>query len=409
MNRIKKYLKELFPGSVLLFTVAHFMHHVPGFIIQGIQTSLISQFSLTHYQVGLVSRSYNLAYGAGNLPAGWLGGRIAPRLLITIGVVGVAAFAFVTGFSPTYTFLLVAMLFVGLLGGGYHACASPVVSDTVDQEKRGKALGVHQIGGTAANMIVPVAAAAIATALTWRWSYFILTVPIVIFGVVLYVMMTRRHLGDSPKLAAMPAAETGPAERVRLRPLIAFMIAGTSVQIFVYSALYFVQSLVVEQFHGPQLLGGVMFALSQFGGLFAGPLGGHISDRIGRVPVMVAVSLVAGPLVFALGIVNTWWLLPFALLAVGACQYVAMPVTEAYVIGSTSTRNRSAILGIYYFASRGGPGLLTPIIGNLIDTQGYGRAFGATGAVLLGIAIVCSLLFWGTKDQPIHRRTSPVH
>jgi MFS family permease len=79
-------------------------------------------------------------------------------------------------------------------------------------------------------------------------------------------------------------------------------------------------------------------------------------------------------------------------------MYVAMPVSEAYVIGNASQRNRSTILGFYYFASRGGAGLLTPAIGKLADQYGFAIAFTIIGVVLFVITLVCSLLLWGHKD-----------
>jgi MFS family permease len=82
----------------------------------------------------------------------------------------------------------------------------------------------------------------------------------------------------------------------------------------------------------------------------------------------------------------------------GICMYVAMPVSEAYVISNSNANNRSTILGVYYFASRGGPGILMPIIGTLVDEFNFGVAFTWVGAALFAVVLVCSLLLWGTRD-----------
>ena len=52
--------------------------------------------------------------------------------------------------------MIFALILMGILGGGYHPMASPLLADTINIEKRGQALGVHQIGGTLANVIVPL-------------------------------------------------------------------------------------------------------------------------------------------------------------------------------------------------------------------------------------------------------------
>jgi len=63
-----------------------------------------------------------------------------------------------------------------------------------------------------------------------------------------------------------------------------------------------------------------------------------------------------------------------------------------------STRNRSTVLGVYYFASRGGLAIFLPIVGALIDKFNFSVAFTVIGAALFAITLICSALLWGTKD-----------
>lgn len=391
-------LKTFFSGLVPLFILAHFMHHIPGFLIQPLLPAIRDSFHLDYFQISWLTSSYTFAYGISNLPAGWLGGRIAPRLLITVGIVGVAFCGLIAGISPNYLIMIIAMLFMGILGGGYHPSASPLISDATPPEKRGQALGFHQIGGTAANIAVPLFAAALATFLTWRNFYILMTVPIIIYGVYLHILMKKRHLGDTPEEAQTEGFVIRINQRGYLRRMIAFVTLGVVVQVFVFSALNFVPLLVVDKFNGPQWAAAAILSLGHVAGLVAGPLGGQMSDRVGSIRVMLIVSLAAGPLVYLLSLGTHWWLLPLILLGMGTCMYVAMPVTESYVISNSSTHNRSTIIGIYYFASRGGPSILLPIIGNLINRFSFSVAFTTVGVALFAIALICSLMLWGTKD-----------
>jgi MFS family permease len=397
-NSIKANLKTFFSGLVPLFILAHFMHHIPGFLIQPLSPAIRDSFHLDYSQIAWLSSAYTFAYGISNLPAGWLGGRIAPRILITVGVVGVAVCGLIAGLSPNYLVMVFAMILMGILGGGYHPSASPLISDATPSEKRGQALGFHQIGGTAANIAVPLLAAALATFLTWRGFYVLMTVPTIIYGIYLYSLLKRRHLGDMPQKVQTDSFIIRINNRGYLRRMIAFVTMGIAVQVFVYSAMYFVPLLVVDKFLSAAWIAAAVLSLGHIAGLVAGPLGGHISDRVGKVPVMLVVSLASGPLVYLLSLGTHWWLLPFVLLAMGACMYVAMPVTESYVISNISTHNRSTIIGVYYFASRGGPAILLPIIGNLIDRFSFSVAFSTIGVALFVITLICSLMLWGTKD-----------
>lgn len=407
INRIKQYFKELFPGLVPLFLTAHFMHHVPGFIIQSLLPSIRDYFNLDYYRIGWLPGAYNIAYGLSNLPAGWLSGnRIAPRILIVIGVLGVAIFALFIGLSLNYIMILLALLLTGILGGGYHPSASPILADTVAAEKRGQVLGMHQVGGTLANFLTPLLTAAIITLLgiymptssTWRGPFIILSIPTIIFGIYLYVILKRRRLGDTPQQVQTESFSIRINARGYIRRMIAFVTLGTAVQTFVFSSMSFITLIVVDLYGGSEQAGAAFLALAHFSGLWAGPLGGYISDRIGKVPVMLTVSLTAGPIISLLGIGTYWWLLPILLLAMGTCMYVAMPVTEVYIISNARQKNRSTILGVYYAASRGGPGLLLIVMGKLMDQYSFSTTFALVGAALFAITLLCSLLLWGTKE-----------
>ena len=133
-------------------------------------------------------------------------------------------------------------------------------------------------------------------------------------------------------------------------------------------------------------------------GLLAGPLGGYLSDRLGKVPVMLTVGLLAGLFVYLLGLVSFGWQIFIVIFAMGVFQYVAMPTSEAYIISHTSQRNRSTVLGIYYAASRGGAGVIIPILGFLFDQYGFRTSFTIVGSTLFTIAIVCSVVLWRNRE-----------
>jgi MFS transporter, FSR family, fosmidomycin resistance protein len=404
MNTTKKAVSfkgrliAFFSGLVPLFILAHFMHHIPGLLIQPLSPYIRDALHLDYSQVAWLSSAYTFSYGLSNLPAGWLGGRIAPRLLITIGVVGVAIGGLVAGLSTNYLMLIIAMLLIGILGGGYHSSASPIISDATPPEKRGRNLGLHQIGGTAANIIVPLFAAALVGLLTWRGLYILAAILAIPIGLYLYTILKRRHLGDVPPKVQVASGNIPISKKINLRRMIAFVAMGAAVQVFITTAFNFVPLLVVDKFHGTEWLGAAILSVGHIAGLAAGPVGGNISDKLGKVPVMLAVSIAAGPIIFLLGLGTHWWLLPIVLLALGACMYVAMPVTESYVISNVSTRNSTSVLGIYYFVSRGGPAVLLPIIGKLLDRYSFSVAFTVIGAALFAITLICSVLLWGTND-----------
>ena len=147
-----------------LFMLAHFSHHVLTAIPIPLLPMIRSNFALDYTQSGLAISAFTLAYGIAQLPGGWLADRVGPRQLITMGISVVALSGLLVGLSQTYTMMAVFLVLMGLMGGGYHPAASPLISTSVEPENRGRALGFHLIGGSASHFLAPLMAAAIASA-----------------------------------------------------------------------------------------------------------------------------------------------------------------------------------------------------------------------------------------------------
>ncbi len=377
--------------------LAHFGHHLPGSLLPPLSTFISDEYSLNKTQLGLLGSAYNLPYGLSQLPAGWLADRIGPRILTLIGVSGVAVCGLLVGLSPTYIVMVVFLVLLGIMGGGYHPAASPLVSSSVNEKNRGRALGFHQIGGAASFVLTPLIAAAIAGAIGWRGAFISLSIPTFIFGIVLYMLLKR--WGDTRKTVQETAGSyTGtPPPQDHLRHLVAFIFLGVVLQVLIYSTFLFIPRFAVEEFGVTEETAAALLSLAHLAGLWSGPLGGYLSDRLGKVPVLVVASFVAAPFFYLLSQAWVGWSISLVLLVMGTCQYIGMPVAEAYIISHARERHRSTILGIYYFASRGGPGIIMPVMGYLIDQMGFGSTFTIVGAAVLVVTLGCSAFLWRSR------------
>ncbi len=385
-------------GLMPLFVLAHFSHHFTAAIFQPLTPFIRDEFSLNYQQMGLMMSAHNIAYGASHLPAGWLTDRLGPRIMIMLGISGVALFAILTGLAPSYIIMAALLVMVGIMGGGYHPAASPLVAASVAKKYRGSALGLHQIGGTASFFLAPLIAAAIFQFLSWRGTIISMAIPAFIIGIVLFVLLGKR--GYAKKATPMTADIQPEATEASgsVRRLIPFITLGMILQVLIFGAVSYIALFAVDDLHATEETGAFLFALFHFAGLWAGPVGGYLSDRIGTIPVMLTVSLVAGPALYLLGMTSLGWSVWLVLLLLGICMYISMPVTESHIITHSPPHRRSTVLGVYYFASRGGIGLSTLVMGILADHYGFEAIFTVTGGILLGVAIICSLLIFRNRS-----------
>jgi MFS family permease len=86
------------------------------------------------------------------------------------------------------------------------------------------------------------------------------------------------------------------------------------------------------------------------------------------------------------------------LLTLGVLGQVRMPVCEAYIIRNSPEDKRSLILGLYYFGSMEAGGVLTPVVGYLIDHLGFETSYTIAAVTILAATLICWPFLKGSPD-----------
>lgn len=372
--------------------LAHFVHHILIALPAPLLPLIRNEFKLSYTRAALIQSSFSWTYGTAQIPAGFLADRIGPRILLIIGICGVAAGGILVGLSRTYVMLLVFLVVMGILGGGYHPAAAPMVSAAAGKN-RGRALGFHEVGASASFLVTPLIATGIASAGGWRRPFIILAIPTMIFGL-LMIKFTRR-----PKKADVTGSqvdyhpEAMPMSRSRVRRLVAFLLLSGLTGGIVSSVFAFITLYAVDNF-GASITGAASFlVISNAAGIWVSPLGGYLSDRLGRVPLVVTTGLISAVVVYLLNWAPYYWGMAVVVFVYGMASYARMPVSEAYIIGQTTERNRSLVYGIYYFSMTESSALLAPLMGYLMDNYGFSNCFTwASIAVVVVILVLAPLV-----------------
>jgi len=396
----------MFSGVTWLFVLAHFSHHVITALVVPLLPFIRNDFGLDYTQAGLVISAFTLSYGIAQMPAGWLADRLGPHKLITLSITGVAAAGLLVGLSHAYSWMIFFLILMGLAGGGYHPSAPPLISASVRPENRGFALGCHVVGGSASYFLSPLIGAYIATLVSWRGSFIALAIPTIIFGIIFHIVLGRRLAFDR---TAEKTVES-PVERHRtprvFRSIVAFIVLSTSTSAIMTSTIAFIPLLMVDQYYFSERTAAALMAVVYSTGLWAAPLGGYLSDRLGRIPVVLTVCFISGPVIFMLNLIPAGTgagtvLLVILLLIIGSIIMIRMPVSEAYIVGEIPRQHRSTVLGVYYFCSIEGGGVLTPVMGMLIDHFGFYFGFSIAGAVIMVMTLICSFFLRTTRNATV--------
>lgn len=375
-----------------LFVLAHFTHHIITAVAAPLLPLIRTSFDLNYTTSGLLLTAFTLAYGLGHLPSGWLTGRVNPLLMIFFGIGGIGIGGLLFGLAPTYSTLVAANAIIGVAGSGYHPAASYLIGRIARPENRGRALGMHVIGGSGAYFAAPLLAGVMALGLGWRNTYIALAIPTTVLGLV-FVLLLRPRIrahAAAQKEHASPAVERGGARFWVW--LTAFLVLSAISGALVGSVIGFIPLMLVD-FHGmrEEAAAGLL-ALIFSGGFWVSPLAGHISDKVGKVPLLLGASVMVIPVIYFLPRIAPGLLFYVLLVLTGVFIFVRMPVSEAFLFQHAPSRSRSTLLGVYFLGASSGGGVFTPLIGRIADVQGFERSFLMVAAAILAVTLVCGLI-----------------
>jgi len=375
---------------ILLFALAHFCHHLCTGCLVPLLPLIRNAFGLEYFQSGLLVSAFSLAYGFGGPPAAWLADRLSRRLLIAAGLLGVSLTTMAVGVSRSYAHLAVLLGLMGLLGASYHAPASSLLSSMLSSKERGRSLGFHIVGGSSAFLVTPVLAGAIATLAGWNWAFILLGLPALLVAVALTSLLGEPEV-EARQRAMEPSGGRTPLLKA-IRDLGGIVVVAVMLQV-VGSAFATYLPLFLADAHGVDpALAGMLGGLAVGAGVLGAPVGGALSDRVGRKPVILTSLVATGPLICLVALLGYGPLLIGATILYGIVMSMRMAPIESHIADVVPLSRRATVLGLYYFLGQETAGVSTPLIGRLIDAMGPSSTFLLIAAVTTFVAVL-TLLF----------------
>ena len=387
-------MRPLFSGLLPLFMLAHLSHHLVTALPVPLLPYIRDEFALDYTRAGFIISAFGVIYGVCQLPAGWLADRLGPRILLTAGIVGVGATGLLAGMSPNYIVLIIALVLMGILGGGYHPASTVMISAAVEPRTRGRALGVHLVGGSFSYFLAPLIAAGIAVAWGWRGPFLAMAILSIGIGIILHIMLRKRVPAQKAKAwEAIASTETPPAPGY-LRRLITVIVLSSFTQALIMSIVSFIPLFLVDSFATSNEAAAASVSLVHIMAFWAGPLSGYLSDRFGQLAIIIIMCVAGSIVVYLLNVVSYGFGTGAVLVIIGIVVAFSTIVAQAYIIEQTPARNRSTALGFFFFGNMEGTGVLTPVLGYMIDHLGFNTSFTISSVAIAVTVIISSSILW---------------
>jgi FSR family fosmidomycin resistance protein-like MFS transporter len=341
---------------------------------------------------GLVSIAY-VAYGLGALPAGIISDYIGHRRAAVVAMIVPAVGCGVGFLATSYWMMAAAFVLIGVGTSIYHPAANALVTGLAGEKRRGRALGIHGVGGNVGMLLAPVLTAGVAEVASWRWAFLLWAV--IGLGVALLVSRSVPEV----KARGKGAAASGPATsltRLLTAGLLA-VLAVVALQGFIIDGVFAYLPTFLQESKGLSVvLSGLVAGLNFGAGVLGQLAGGFLSDAIGRRATVFWGTVGCVLTLGALPILGGGPALLAGVFAMGFCLFVLQPPVNALVADVTPKDARGALFGLVFLAKYG-VGALAPFVGGLMAASSGNLG---TFFYLLAAAAAVSLIFVALIPRP---------
>ncbi len=329
-----------------------------------------------------------VAFGAGSLPAGWLGDVWSRRNMLGVFFLGIGAATALTGLSRSATGLAVGLTAIGLFASIYHPVGTAML--TTHAEKVGRAIGINGVWGNMGVAFAALTTGAITEWLGWRAAFILPGILGVLVGLAFLWLVP-----DQPapaQAAGRKSLDVPPNVVVRVFVVLALVTVAGGV---VFNATTVgLPKIFDERLHAlarsPLRVGLLAFAVYVIGAT-AQLVVGRLVDRYPLRTVFLPLAALQAPCLFLAAAARDWMML---LLAVGIMFGVFGQVTinDTMVARYTTDAWRARVYAVRYVLSFSASASAVPLVAFLHRRPGgFDRLLTVLAAfgllVLLGAAL----------------------
>ena len=368
---------------------------------------LIRSMGVPVSTVGFIAAASTVVGILVSLPAGILSDIIGRRRVILMAVIvfATAPFLYLLITSPGQ--LVLVRVYHGLATAILGPVAMAAVSDTFETG-RGERMGWYSSATMVGRFLAPFVGGILIFGEDFRWVY----MADGFAGVLTLVAAIRLPLATTTSGSAWEALKR---QRGKYGQEIAFIlrqpgILATSgieaVQYFAFGCLEtFLPIYLNEKLGYPAWEIGLLFTAQILAATFTKPVMGRLSDRYGRIPMIVS-GLALGGITTAVILLSSNYLVIMLLIALfGLGLATVTASTPALVADLSRAQGRGGAMGILSSIMDIGHSSGPMVTGVLISAYSYRMAFGVVGIGLVIVSLIFGFMIRSSDHQTNNTRT----
>jgi len=368
--------------------IGHAIDHMFMLIFPTAVLGMQADFARPYGELIALALGGFIAFGAGSVPAGWLGDRWSRRNMMAIFFLGIGIATIATGFAGTIWQLAAGLAVIGLFASIYHPVGTAML---VSHAARvGREIGVNGVWGNLGVAFAALVTGAITQWLGWRCAF---------------ILPEAVGLGTGAAFLALVPAEANLAKGSAVRDIrlpraviiraFAVLALVTLAGGVVFNATTVAFPKVIDE-RLPQLTGstfgvGLLVCAVYIVGAMSQLVMGRLIDRHPLKVGFMAVALFQGPLLLATAYAGGW-----AMIAVAACLIFSLfgqiTFNDGMVARYADPPWRARVFALRYLLSFGVSAAAIPLVAFMHEHGGFKLLFEILA--IFGLLVLFGAIFF---------------
>jgi FSR family fosmidomycin resistance protein-like MFS transporter len=363
------------PSSKLIIAtviLAHAMVHFQSGVLPVLYPTMIMEFGIDYVQLGVLQFLSSFATGFPQMFVSFLRRFVSRKILLGVGTLFSSLLNIAASFASSFQNFLTLRVVSRLGISPQHPVGASLITSYSQSSWRGRVFGLNLSLPMVGSTIAPIVGAALLLGVGWRSTLLIITLPVLISGFVI-LLLVKEEREEDVKTKRRGFLNTLKSKNVLpislLRSVMAFRMGVRS-----FLPIYFINVLGLST----EVSSG-LYSLMLFGGVVGPFFWGYLSDRTKKKPLIIGVLAVSGLLYLTLSFVeNALFLAPILFFIGFMVQTVIM---QSVLSESVEKTQLDQVFGLFYTLGFTLGSFSSLIFGYVVETYGFNIAFSYITAV----------------------------
>lgn len=228
---------------------------------------------------GLLAPAFLVTYMLSAPVLGFLSDRFSRWIIVGVCVIFWSLATAASGFAATFAALFITRIFVGIGEGGYGPAAPTILADYFKLQTRGRVMAIFCVAIPVGSALGYVLGGIINHQLGWRWAFFIVAIPGIIFGLICFFQKDPRAR-TGVREERKRARKENYLALLRNRSFLFNCMAQTAMTFALGGLAFWMPAYLIFRNEPPELATPIFGGITVVAGLISTLLGGFMADRL---------------------------------------------------------------------------------------------------------------------------------